>query len=209
VSGLFLVVAAYCLGSISFSLLVVKWVHGGDIRELGSRNAGASNVLRVVGRGPAISVLLLDITKGVLPVQMARAVEMPGSVVGATAVAAVFGHMFPLFHGWRGGKGVATAAGALGSLALLPAGLAVLLFFTIAVTTRYVALASLVAVTGFPLLLYLCSLVGWVAPSPGWLVASSWVIAALVVAKHQDNLRRLLSGAEHRLGDAEPEEETL
>ena len=208
-SGLVLVVVAYLLGSISFSVLVVRWVQGGDIRELGSRNAGASNVLRVVGRGPAIVVLLLDIAKGVLPVQMARAAEAPGSIIGAAAVAAVFGHMYPIFHGWRGGKGVATAAGALGSLALGPAGLAVLLFFTVAMTTRYVALASLIAVTGFPVLHYLCSVGGWVAPPPGWLVASSWVIAVLVIFKHRDNLRRLLSGEEHRLGDAEPKEETL
>ncbi|MEM7349685.1 MAG: glycerol-3-phosphate 1-O-acyltransferase PlsY [Acidobacteriota bacterium] len=202
-----LVLGAYLAGSISSSILIVRLVAGYDIRQHGSRNAGASNVLRVVGFAPALAVLAIDVLKGVLPVQVATWVEAPGGVIGAAAVAAVVGHMFPAFHGLRGGKGVATATGALGSLAPLPAALSAAVFFAIASTTRYVALASLIAVTSFPLLLYLCGWAGWTAAVPRWLLGNAGVIVLLVIIKHHDNIRRLMSGREHRLGDAEPGEQ--
>ncbi len=202
-----LILAAYLVGSISFSLLIARALRGFDIRERGSGNAGASNVLRVVGKGPAAAVLCADVAKGALPVAAARLADAPGPVVGAVALAAVVGHVFPVFHGFRGGKGVATAAGALGGLALVPAALAAAVFLGVVGTTRYVALASVAAVTSFPLWLYLAGRTGW-AQAPAWLMASAVALALLITVKHHDNLSRLLAGTELRLGDPDPEEET-
>ncbi len=196
-----LIAGAYLLGSISFSLLIVRAQRGFDVRDHGSGNAGASNVLRLAGRGPAAAVLLLDVAKGVVPVQVARALDAPGSVIGGAAVAAVVGHVFPLFHGFRGGKGVATVAGALGSLSPVPAGLALGVFLAVVAASRFVSLASVVTVATFPLLVYLCGRAGWTPVAPGWLTASAVAIAALVAVKHRDNFRRLAAGTEHRLGD--------
>ncbi len=197
-----LVLSAYLLGSISFSLLIVRALRGFDLRDHGSGNAGASNVLRLAGKGPAVVVVLLDVAKGVVPIQVARALEAPGAVLGAAAVAAVVGHIFPLFHGFRGGKGVATVTGALGSLALIPAGLALGVFSVLIAATRYISVASVVTVACFPLLLYLRGLLGWAPPPPGWLMISAIIIAALVAAKHSGNFRRLAAGTENRLGNA-------
>ncbi len=202
VAGLGLIVGAYLLGSVSFSLLIVRNLRGFDLREHGSGNAGASNVLRLAGKGPAAAVLLLDVAKGVVPVQIARWLDAPGMVIGAAAVAAVVGHIFPVFHGFRGGKGVATVTGALGSLSLIPAGLALAVFVLVVATTRYISAASVVTVATFPLLLYLCGRAGWTPIPPGWLLASAGAIAILVAIKHRDNFRRLAAGTEHRLGEA-------
>ncbi len=196
-----LVLIAYLLGSISFSLLIVRARRGFDVRDQGSGNAGASNVLRLVGPGPAVAVLLLDVAKGVVPVQVARALDAPGSVVGGAAVAAVVGHVFPIFHGFRGGKGVATVTGALGSLSLIPAGLALGVFLTVVAATRYISVASVVTVASFPLLLFLSARAGWTPAPPAWLTASAVAIAVLVAVKHLGNFRRLAAGTEHRLGE--------
>ncbi len=199
-----LVFGAYLLGSISWSVLIVRARAGLDVREHGSGNAGATNVLRLVGKGPAAAVLALDVAKGAVPVLAAGALGMPGPVAGAAATASVVGHAFPVFHGFRGGKGVATAAGALGSLALLPAGLAVLVFAAVVAASRYVSLASVTAVASFPGWLYLCGSAGWTPPPPAWLLASVLAIAALIAARHHDNFRRLAAGTEHRFGEVRP-----
>ena len=99
-----LVAGAYLLGSISFSLLIVRARQGFDLRERGSGNAGATNVLRLAGPGAAVWVLLLDVAKGAVPVQVARALGAPGTVIGAAAVAAVLGHVFPVFHGFAAAR---------------------------------------------------------------------------------------------------------
>ncbi len=183
--GAALVLGAYLLGSISFSLLIVRARAGFDVRDRGSGNAGATNVLRLVGKGPAVvTLLLLDLA-------------------GGAALAAVAGHALPLFHGFRGGKGVATAAGALGCLAPGPAGLAALVFAVVIVATRYVSLGSVTAVASFPVLLYVCAAADWTPTPPGWLLASSLAIAILIAARHRDNLRRLAAGTERRFGESE------
>ncbi len=201
--GIGLVLGAYLLGSISFSLLIVRARAGFDVRDRGSGNAGATNVLRLVGKGPAVVTLLLDVAKGAAPVLLARALDAPGEVAGGAALAAVTGHALPLFHGFRGGKGVATAAGALGCLAPGPAGLAALVFAVVIVATRYVSLGSVTAVASFPVLLYVSAAADWTPTPPGWLLASSLAIAILIAARHRDNLRRLASGTERRFGESE------
>ena len=147
---------------------------------MGSGNAGATNVLRAAGRWPALLVLLLDISKGIVPVRVARALGAPTEVVAAAAFAVVVGHVFPLFFGFRGGKGVATGFGALVALLPLAAGTAMAVFALAVVATRYVSLGSVLAAAALPVLAVLFSRLGWSpalsqqragagpAPAPGW-----------------------------------------
>lgn len=199
-SAIALVLGSYLLGSISFSLLVVRLLHGKDIRELGSGNAGATNVLRATGRAPALAVLLLDIGKGMAAVGMARLLDAPGPVVGAVALAVILGHVFPIYFGFRGGKGVATVTGAFGSLALRPALLAAVVFLFVVGTTRLVSLGSITACAIFPLLIYFCGRVGLTPPAPGWLLVTTALASCLIVAMHHQNIARLWTGSEPRLG---------
>jgi glycerol-3-phosphate acyltransferase PlsY len=193
--------AAYLLGSISWSYLIVKLIQGRDVRTVGSGNAGATNVLRAAGKAPAAAALLLDLGKGVAAVAIARGIGAPPQVVGGAAVAVVLGHVFPVFLGFRGGKGVATAAGALGALApaAMVAGLAI--FAAVVAWKRYVSLGSVVTAAVFPLLVYVVQRMGWQTGDGGWLVLAAAAIAAIIVVRHAGNLRRLRQGTELRLGE--------
>jgi glycerol-3-phosphate acyltransferase PlsY len=203
-----IVAGAYLLGSVSFSYLIVKAKQGMDVRTVGSGNAGATNVLRASGRGPAVAVLLLDVTKGVLAVVAARALAAPPPVVGAAAVAVVLGHVFPVFLGFRGGKGVATSAGAMGALAPAAILFTLLLFVTLVVWKRYVSLGSMAAAAAFPLFAWTGQRLGWVRSEDPWLIAASAAIALIVITKHRANLRRLSQGVEPRLGEKRAEKKT-
>jgi acyl phosphate:glycerol-3-phosphate acyltransferase len=199
-----LVFGAYVLGSISWSYIVVRWVLAEDVRELGSGNAGATNVLRTTGALPAIAVLVLDVAKGVAPVVVGRRLGADAWVVGAAAMAVVLGHVYPLFLGFRGGKGVATAGGALGALAPIPGLLALAVFFLVASRSRYVSLASVVTAATYPLLVLLTAQLGWLPAEAtaerDALVTAVAAIAVVVLWKHRGNLRRLRAGSEPRLG---------
>jgi acyl phosphate:glycerol-3-phosphate acyltransferase len=201
-----LVLGAYLLGAVSFSLLIVKARQGVDIRTVGSGNAGATNVLRTAGVKPALAVLCLDVAKGAGPVVAARALDAPGPVVGATAVAAVVGHVLPAYYGFRGGKGVATATGALAPLAPWAALAAAGVFALVVAATRYVSLASIGALGSFPVLVYAGGRAGW-WPAPAWLLSSAVAVAVLVAVMHRANVRRLLDGSEHRLGEHRVDEQ--
>jgi glycerol-3-phosphate acyltransferase PlsY len=196
-----IVAGAYLLGSVSFSYLIVKAKQGMDVRTVGSGNAGATNVLRASGKGPAVAVLLLDVTKGVLAVVAARALAAPPPVVGAAAVAVVLGHVFPVFLGFRGGKGVATSAGAMGALAPAAMLFTLLLFVVLVSWKRYVSVGSMAAAAAFPLFAWTGQRLGWVRNEDPWLIAASAAIALIVIAKHRANLRRLSRGVEPRLGE--------
>ena len=193
--------AAYLLGSVSFSYLIVRALKGRDVRQVGSGNAGATNVLRTAGAWPAAAALALDVGKGVAAVTAARLLAAPPAVAAGAAVAVVVGHVFPIFFGFRGGKGVATATGALGALAP-PAAVGAFAVFAAAVaTTRYVSLGSIAGAASFPFLVALLQGTRWGGErEPAVLIASA-LIAGLVIAKHARNLRRLRAGTEHRLGD--------
>ncbi|MFN2385619.1 MAG: glycerol-3-phosphate 1-O-acyltransferase PlsY [Thermoanaerobaculia bacterium] len=188
-----LVVVGYLLGSISFAVLLVRLKTGRDIRQEGSGNAGATNVLRAHGKRLAILVALLDVAKGAAAVLLVRLVTADPRYAAAAGLAAVLGHVFPLFYGFRGGKGVATAVGAF--LALAPAAMAVSIgvFLLLVLVTRYVSLGSVVAMTLLPLL---AGFLG--APRPT--VAAAAATAVLVMFKHVKNLKRLARGEERRLG---------
>ncbi|HEX5760895.1 MAG TPA: glycerol-3-phosphate 1-O-acyltransferase PlsY [Thermoanaerobaculia bacterium] len=195
-----LIAGAYLLGSISFSYLIVRALQGRDVRALGSGNAGATNVLRAAGKLPGVATLLLDIAKGAAAVLAARALAAPPPVVALCAAAVVLGHVFPLFLGFRGGKGVATAAGAMGALAPLAIVPTFLLLVLVVAGSRYVSLGSIAATLAFPLFLLLGRAAGWIA-ADGWVLGAAAAVAALIVWKHRSNLARLRAGSEPRLGD--------
>ncbi len=194
-------VAAYLLGSLSFATILVKLFLGIDVREHGSGNAGATNVLRTAGRRLAVFTLLLDVLKGSLAVLGMRLLT-PDPTWHATAAAAVIlGHVFPVFFGFRGGKGVATAVGAflcLSPLAVLAVGA---VFGLVVWLTRLVSLGSLTAACLLPVVM------GLVFRAPDADVLAAVANAAFLVFSHRANVKRLLDGTERRLGQKEPPEE--
>lgn len=200
IGPLALLVGAYLVGSVSFSLIAVWAIERVDLRTLGSGNAGATNVLRTSGRWPALVVLSLDIAKGYLPVRFARSLEMPAEVVAGTALAVVLGHVFPVFFGFRGGKGVAPSFGAFLGLVPLAAGVSLLLFALIVAVTRYVSVGSILATLATPPLAWGLARAGWTAPVPPGALALASACAVVVVLMHWPNLERLASGRERRLG---------
>lgn len=187
-------VGAYLVGSISFSYVVFWLLRGRDIREVGSGNAGATNVLRSAGPGPAAAVLALDVAKGAVPVALAAELGAGPLLTGATALAAVLGHVFPIYIRFRGGKGVATALGALLALAFWPAVACVAVILGVIAWTRFVSLGSIVGVALAPVLMLF-----W-EPEP-WPVGTAAAIALMVIVRHSSNIGRLRAGTERRLGE--------
>lgn len=193
---------AYLLGSIPFGYLLVRIFRHEDIRTTGSGNIGATNVARSGAKGLAIFTLLLDALKGFIAVVLARHIAEPYGfpqaydIAVAAAVAAVLGHCFPVWLGFRGGKGVATALGVFFALVPLTTILYLLSAFVVIVfLTRYVSLASIVAAALFPFF----ALPHAPARTP-ILVTGYILIPLIVILKHHQNIRRLLSGTEHRFG---------
>ncbi len=189
-----LIVVAYLLGSIPFAFIGVRLVGRGDIRRSGSGNVGATNTLRVAGWKVALPVMLLDIAKGVAAVLLMRAVTASPTWWTAAGLAAVVGHCFPVWLGFSGGKGVATAAGVFATLAPLPTVIAAGVWLVVVAATRFVSLASLLAAASFPVALYFVS--GARPTVLGLAVAASLVI----IWRHRPNLARLVRGEEPRLG---------
>lgn len=195
-----LIPASYFLGSVSFGLLLVSFLERQDLRRLGSGNAGATNVLRVAGKMPALLTLLLDLGKGALPIWVGLRLGAPAATLSLAALAVVVGHVFPLYHGFQGGKGVATAAGALGVLSPAALAAAMLVFVLVVAATRYVSLASILGVATYPVVLAL-GVGSSLVDSSWWTVVGAVVVTLLVVAKHRDNISRLRSGSERRLSE--------
>lgn len=193
IRDLVLVVVAYLLGSIPFGVLVARAQAGVDIRRVGSRNIGASNVLRAVGKGAAALTLLADVGKGALPVALGRWLGVETPVLAAIGMAAVGGHLYPVFSRFRGGKGVATTLGIV--LVSMPAvgGLLLLIWLAVATLSRYSSLASLAASAALPILT-------WALDGRPPMLALSGALLALVVFRHRENIARLLAGTEAKLG---------
>ena len=187
---------AYLLGSIPFGYLLVKIFRKQDIRATGSGNIGATNVARSGAKGLGIATLLLDLGKAFLAVKIAQHLA-PGNydLAVAAAVAVILGHVFPIWLGFRGGKGVASALGVF--LALTPiSALAIFgVFLVIFLLTRYVSLASIIAAATFPLFGFY-----FVPVRTTIVIAGFLFIPILIIVKHHQNIRRLLSGTESRFG---------
>ena len=185
----------YLLGSFPSGYLAGRWCAGVDIRQLGSGSTGATNVLRQVGKGPALVVFLVDVFKGSAAVILARALLGAGAYgwLVAAGLAALAGHIWPIWLGGKGGKAVATGFGML--LGLVPAvGLACLgVFLTSLALSRIVSISSVLAAASLPLLM-----AG--AGAPGAYLGLGMVAAVMVIWRHRSNLGRLLKGEEPRLG---------
>jgi glycerol-3-phosphate acyltransferase PlsY len=194
-----LIAAAYSLGSIPFGLLIVKVLGGKDIRSAGSGNIGAANVARNAGWLAGILTLLFDAGKGYLAVWIAgHYTNGSGRWMIAAAVAVVVGHIFPVWLGFKGGKGVATSLGAFLPISAGAVAAAGALWVLVVLFWRYSSLGSIVAATSLPALVYL-----FYAPRhapPTYMLAGTVVVSLLVVVKHQGNIRRLIAGTESRLG---------
>lgn len=192
------VLAAYLLGSLSFAVIVSKFYGMADPRTYGSGNPGATNVLRSGKKKAAALTLLGDALKGLLAVVLARclqdALDLSDATVAAVAVAALVGHMWPLFFGFKGGKGVATALGVLLALSWPTALVCAAVWLVMAFGFKVSSLAALVATVISPVV------AAFLMPHGSWAAASA-VIAVLVLLRHHSNIRNLLAGRESKIGD--------
>jgi acyl phosphate:glycerol-3-phosphate acyltransferase len=202
--ALALLAVAYLVGSIPWSFLIVKLARGVDVRTVGSGNVGATNVLRTAGKKAGVIALVLDLAKGVAAVLVSRRVGAPPEVVACSGVAVVLGHIFPIFLRFRGGKGVATAAGALGALEPRVLLASLLLFLAVVAWKRYVSLGSIVVAAAFPLFLWIAQRLDW-EERDSWQLLGSFTICLIVIAKHRTNIERLWKGTERRLGEPRPD----
>jgi acyl phosphate:glycerol-3-phosphate acyltransferase len=191
------VVLGYLVGTIPTGYLIARW-RGVDIRRVGSGNIGATNVLRSVGPLAGLVVLVVDPLKGVLAVALPTYLGMDGWTVAATAFATVLGNTFNVMLRFRGGKGVATTFGVFLVIDPAVALLATVLFAITLWTSRYVSLASIVAVASGPLLLLAR------AEAPPSKMLLSFGLASLILWSHRDNIERLRTGVERRLGERGP-----
>ena len=194
--------AAYLIGSLSFAVIVSCAMGLADPRSYGSGNPGATNVLRSGSKAAAIVTLLLDAAKGWLPVMLIKwfgpAYGLGEGAQALAGLAAFLGHLYPVFFGFKGGKGVATALGVLLAFEPLLAGATLATFVIIVLFFRYVSLASIVAAVFAPAYYLLGDGVAWAAS--GAKVLAMTAMALLLIYRHRENIRRLLAGTESRLG---------
>ena len=183
----------YLLGSVSTAIITCKVMGLSDPRTVGSNNPGATNVLRAGGKKAAIITLLGDMLKGLIPVLIAVLLDMQNEIIAATAVAAFLGHLYPLYYGFKGGKGVATILGALLGIHWMLGLGTIGIWLFMAVTLRYSSLSALVAASGSPVL--------------AWFITQSQVItvcvafmALMLIWRHKKNIQNLLSGKEDKIG---------
>lgn len=183
---------AYLIGAIPTGLLLMRLTGGGDIRQSGSGNIGATNVYRTGGRKLGVLTLIGDALKGALPVLLAiTLLGYDHSHTGAVAVAAFLGHCFPIYLGFKGGKGVATALGiylVLSPLAVLGA---FLLFAGLVWKTRYISLGSISAAAAIPVLV-------WLTTGSLPLLLATLIISSIVILRHRTNIQRLFQGTENK-----------
>ena len=196
------IAGGYLLGSVSFAVLVSRVFGLNDPRSYGSGNPGATNVLRSGSKAAAIAVLVLDVLKGWLPVALVNDLGPglglgPGSGAAAlTGLAAFLGHLYPVFFGFKGGKGVATALGVVLALSPWLALAALVVFGIVLAATRYVSLASMAAAVAVPLLMLLPG--PW--PHGGMSIVALLIMAGLLIWRHRANIERLRAGTEAKFG---------
>ncbi|AXX60907.1 glycerol-3-phosphate 1-O-acyltransferase PlsY [Vibrio vulnificus] len=185
-------IIAYLLGSISSAVLICRVLRLPDPRGVGSNNPGATNVLRIGGKGAAAAVLLCDMLKGTIPVWSGYYLGIEPVLLGVIAIAACLGHMYPLFFHFQGGKGVATALGAIAPIGLDLTGMIIATWLLVAILFRYSSLAALVTVL--------------LAPMYTWMIKPQYtlpvgMLCCLIVLRHHQNIRRLFTGEEPKIGE--------
>lgn len=192
-TAILLVVLAYLLGSVSSAIIVCRLMGLPDPRTQGSNNPGATNVLRIGGKRAAAITLLGDSLKGLIPLLLAHALDLGPAALAATGLAAFLGHLYPVFFGFQGGKGVATALGVQFGL-YWPLGLCVAaIWLFVAKVLKISSLSALVSMGLAPFLLWFL----WDDP---WLITMQVLISLILFWRHKRNIQNLLSGAEGRLG---------
>ena len=192
--------AGYLLGSIPFGYLIVKLGRGGDIRAAGSGNIGATNVTRVAGAAAGVATLLLDAGKGYVAVWAAGQFTS-GDInwMAMAGLAAIVGHLFPVWLGFRGGKGVATAVGVFVPICWQAVAAGLLIWLAVVAVWRYVSLGSIVAAASLPMLIYALYAPGSGNAPPYGVSLATAAASVLIIAKHRANFERLLAGTESRL----------
>ena len=185
---------SYLLGAFPTGYLFFKRASRQDIRKFGSGATGATNVLRLKGWRLAVPVVVIDVIKGALPAFAAWRITQDPGFAAWCASAAVVGHCFPVFIGFKGGKGVATAAGAMLFLAPVPALLCVGVFVLVVAATRFISLGSMSAAALFPVF-------GWLFQRPVPLILGSLPFIALILFQHRANIVRLVKGTERKIGE--------
>lgn len=197
---LIIVLVAYLLGSIPSSVWIGKIFYGIDVREHGSGNAGTTNTIRILGYKAGIPVFIIDALKGWLAVFLTKIIfgyfpsmEMPEYMPIVSAVAVVLGHIFPVFAGFRGGKGVATLLGVGFGLIPIPALIALAIFMVVLFSFGYVSLASITAAVTLPVVTYF-----FVMPDNIFLLLLTIAVAVFVPITHRQNIKRLMNGTENK-----------
>ncbi|GMQ47647.1 glycerol-3-phosphate 1-O-acyltransferase PlsY [Vibrio sp. 10N] len=189
--ALAMIITAYLLGSVSSAVLICRLLRLPDPRTVGSNNPGATNVLRSGGKGAAVAVLLCDMLKGTIPVWSGYYLGIDAVVLGVIAIAACLGHMYPLFFHFKGGKGVATALGAIAPIGWDLTGLITGTWLLVAALFRYSSLAAIVTVLMAPVYTWMAR------PLFTFPVA---MLSCLILLRHHQNIRRLFEGTEPKLG---------
>ncbi|CEO40386.1 glycerol-3-phosphate 1-O-acyltransferase PlsY [Photobacterium kishitanii] len=188
--ALLMIIAAYLLGSISSAVLISKLYHFPDPRTHGSHNPGATNVLRLGGKVAATLVLVADILKGMIPVWLSYFFGLNPFLLGIIGIAACLGHIYPIFFHFQGGKGVATALGALAPIGWDLSGSLISIWILALALTGYSSLASLITALAAPLMTWMVK--------PEYTMPVS-MLSCLIIFRHQDNIRRLLDGDETKI----------
>ena len=187
------VVLAYLIGSVPFALLIAKRWGAPDLRRVGSGNLGAANVLRTSGVTAGVLVALLDVGKGAAGVLLASRLDGSTATPAVAGLAAIVGHIYPVWLRFRGGKGVATACGVFAALAPVAMPIALAVFVVSAWVTKYISVGSVLASAALPPIAYAMG-----APTP--IVIAAAAAAALIVFRHRSNLARVWLGTERRIG---------
>ncbi|MFN5786754.1 MAG: glycerol-3-phosphate 1-O-acyltransferase PlsY [Flavobacteriia bacterium] len=195
-------IIAYLLGSIPTAVWIGRYRYGLDVREHGSKNAGATNTFRVLGKKPGILVLFIDIVKGALATALPEMIlesnlQDPDHLIQIRILSAIFavtGHVFPIFAQFRGGKGVATSLGVIIGLQPIAALICVSLFLVVFVSSKYVSLGAITAAIAFPLINYFM-----LGEKSFWLLSFSLLLSALVIIAHRKNINRLMKGEETKM----------
>lgn len=185
-----MIVTAYLIGSISSAILICRFLSLPDPRTTGSKNPGATNVLRISNKLTAVTVLFLDILKGTIPVWGAYFLKIDSLYLGFIGVAACLGHMYPIFFNFKGGKAVATALGTLLPIGFILGGLLIVTWVLVMKFTKYSSLAAIVTVSIAPFYVYFLKPL-YVYPT--------LMLSALIIFRHRDNIKRLLKGTESKI----------